>query len=78
MPKVKCHAISCSSDVEMDTRKLYVWGEWKTVRWLPETVGEAKKRIKKCQEENQCDVCDFEIHEIIIERTEKTKKQKLR
>lgn len=75
MAKIKCYAISCSSDAEIDTRKLYVWGGMKYAQWLPEGVGEAKKRISQCRKENKCEICDAEIHEIIIERTQKTKKQ---
>jgi len=47
-------------------------------RWLPETMAEAKKRVMQCKKENNCDFCDAEIHEIIINRHIKTKKQSLR
>jgi len=78
MAKIKCHAVSCSSDIDMDTRKLYIWGGMEHARWLPETVGEAKKRIMHCRnKENKCIVCDAQIHEVIITRTEKTRKQLL-
>lgn len=77
MAQIKCFAISCSSDAEVDARKLYVWGAIKFARWLPESVGEAKKRIKRCQQEHKCVPCDAEIHKIVIERTEKTKKHQL-
>ena len=75
MAKVKCFAISCSSDVDLDTRKLYIWGGSKAACWLPETVGEAKKGIFQCQKENKCKFCDAQIHEIIIVRSEKTLRQ---
>ena len=79
MPKIKCYAISCSADVEVDIRKLYVWGGGGiSAKWLPETKGEIKKRLNQCRRELKCDACDAEIHEIVIERTKKTKKQNLR
>jgi hypothetical protein len=75
MSLIKTYAISCSSDVELDVRKLYVWGGLKSARFLPDSLAEAKRRVKKCQAENKCQNCDAEIHEIKLERTKKTLKQ---
>lgn len=76
--KIHCYVISCSSDSMLDTRKLFIWGEMGMARWLPETMAEAKKRILQCQKESKCESCDAEIHRVVIERTEKTKRQKYR
>ena len=75
MPIIKIYVISCSCDVELDVRKLYVWGGLKSARFLPDNRAEAKRRVKKCQVENKCQICDAEIHEIRLERTKKTLKQ---
>ena len=75
MSKIKCFAVSCSSDVELDVRKLYIWGGLKSAYFLPDNKSEAKRRVKKCQVENKCQTCDAEIHEIRIERTKRTLKQ---
>jgi hypothetical protein len=75
MSKIKCFAISCSSDAEIDVRKLYVWGGIRSARWLPETRSEAKKRIEVCRKEHGCEVCDAQIHAVTIARTKKTKRQ---
>lgn len=72
MPFIKTFVISCSSDVPLDIRKLYVWGSIKYARFLPETKREAMYRLKKCQQDNKCLICDAEIHEIKIKRTKKT------
>lgn len=34
MSKIKACVISCSSDVELDARKLYVWSGLKSARFL--------------------------------------------
>ena len=73
MARIKCFAISCSSDADLDARRLYVWGELKHAHWLPETKMEAKRRIKQCKKENKCSLCDAEIHEIEIQRNKDTK-----
>lgn len=78
MAKIKCYVISCSSDADLDARKLYVWGGIKHAQWLPETIGEAKKRIVQCKKDNRCYFCDAEIHEIIINRTKETQKRALK
>ena len=78
MAKIKCYVISCSSDVNLDTRKLYISGGTGHAHWLPETVGEAKKRILQCKKINPCNFCDAEIHEVIINRTKETTRQLLR
>ena len=75
MAKIKCYAISCSSDSEADVRQLYVWGAIGSVTWLPSNLQEARKRIKKCQRKEKCDRCDFQIHRIEINRTKLTKRQ---
>ncbi len=75
MSKIKVYAVSCSADVELDARKLYVWGDTKSARFLPDSRREANYRIKKCQVENQCRTCDAEVHEIVLRRTKKTLKQ---
>ena len=77
MAKIKVFAISCSSDAEMNAQSLYVWGGMKNAQWLPSTEKEARKRIIQCRKINKCDYCDWQIHPIIIERTEKTLKQHL-
>jgi len=77
MAKIKCFVISCSSDAELDARKLYVWGGYKHIRWLPETAGEAKKQIIECKKEYKCEICDAQIHPLELERTRLTNKQKL-
>ena len=73
MAKIKAYVISCSSDGEMDSRKLFVWGEMGAARWLPETESEANKRILICQKETKCKICDAEVHEIELKRTTETK-----
>ena len=75
MAKIKCFAVSCSSDVEMNAQSLYVWGGIKNVQWIPSTEKEARKRIIQCRKINECKHCDWQIHKSIIERTEKTLKQ---
>ena len=77
MAKIKRFVISCSSDAEMNAQSLYVWGGMKNAIWLPETEREARKRIIQCRKINKCIDCDWQIHKIIIERTEKTIKQHL-
>lgn len=75
MPKIKFFVISCSSDaLDIDARRLYVWGELDFIRWLPQTEAEAKKRIAECQKKKRCEVCDAEIHNCTITRTKKIKK----
>ncbi len=71
---IKRCVISCSSDAWIDARGLYVWGSTKHVRFLPNDVREAKKRIAECQAEYQCVFCDAEIHKIVIKRTKETAK----
>jgi len=75
MSKIKTYVISCSSDVELDARGLYVWGGIKKARFLPESIKDAKRRVLKCRIETGCQSCDAEIHEVILERTKKTLKQ---
>jgi len=75
MAKINFWCISCSSDCKLDTRKLFIHGgEGKTIKitWLPDTKGEAEKRVLECQEKNQCAQCDYEIHPVTIPRTKRT------
>ena len=76
--KIKVYAISCSSDGEVNVRNLFVWGQFGNRSWLPTTQTEAKKRVIMCQKENHCDYCDYQIHEIEIDRTVPTLSQYLR
>lgn len=75
--KIKSYVISCSSDADLDVRRLYVWGEMGLAKWLPDTIKEANRRIRLCQKENGCDHCDAQVHEVVINRTRPTKKQSL-
>jgi len=77
MAKIKCYMVSCSSDAEMDARKLYVWGGYERIRWCAETRRETQKQVLACQREYECVNCDAEIHMIELERTVETNKQKL-
>lgn len=77
MAKVICYPITCSSDAETDIRRLYVWGEWESAKWLPTSREEAKRRIAMCKEKNKCQHCDAQIHKVVIERTKKTLMQNL-
>ena len=77
MAKIKCYVISCSSDAELDARRLFVWGGYERVRWCAETKKEAEKQILACQKEYKCLNCDPEIHLLELERTAETNKQKL-
>jgi len=73
---IKSYVISCSADTNANIQSLYVWGEMEPVTWLPDTIKEAKKRIKWCKDKRfKCDCCDAEVHEIIIKRIKKTRKQ---
>jgi len=72
MPKIKFFIISCSSDQILDTRKLYVWGETETSKWMPETSREAERRIELCHKKMQCQICDAEIHRAEIVRMKET------
>ena len=72
MAKLSTFVISCSADGRVDTRKLFIWGQIGNLNWLPETQSEAKKRIIMCQKQNNCSVCDCEIHQVMLERTKKT------
>lgn len=75
MAKIIIYPISCSSEGELDARKLYVWGEWDKAKWLPLTKGEAQRRIELCRKENKCKTCDAQVHRVEIQRTKKTYKQ---
>ena len=77
MTKIKCFAISCSSDGEVNAARLFIWGQLGSRSWLPTTISEAKKRVIMCQHENKCKMCDYEIHLIAIERTAQTLLQHL-
>ena len=78
MPKIICYPISCSSDEEVDIRRLFVWGELGSARWLPITKEEAKRRMLKCREREKCNHCDAQIHRVEISRTKMTNMQRLR
>lgn len=68
------YVISCSSDCpDVDARSLYVWGEWEGARWFPDTVKEARKRIRVCREKYKCRLCDAQVHKVKIERKEEVK-----
>ena len=73
----KRFAISCSSDAELDARRLFVWGGIRHTRWLPESLVEARRRILECRKEYKCERCDAEVHGISIDRTRTTNKQRL-
>lgn len=75
MAKIKTCVITCSSDGELDVRKLLVWGQIGRINSLPENRHEANRRILGCQKEYRCEICDAEIHKIVIERTKITKLQ---
>jgi hypothetical protein len=76
MTRIKCYAISCSSDgSDIDVRNIYIWGEQGTSNWLPDSVKEVKHRIEICRLQHNCSLCDSEIHEIVIERNRSTKAQ---
>ena len=77
MAKINCYLISCSSDAELDARRLFVWGGFGNVNWCAETKKEAQKQIMACIKKNKCLNCDSEIHQIDIERTYPTNKQML-
>lgn len=72
MAKIKAYVISCSSDGDVDVRRLFVWGDG-DARSLPMRRAEAERRIIICRKNMQCHVCDAEIHEICIKRTLSTK-----
>jgi len=78
MAKINAIIISCSSDAELDARRLFLWGAGKYAKWLPDSIHEAKKRIIQCRIEHKCACCDAEIHKVEIERTKLTNKQQLR
>lgn len=73
--KIKSYAISCSSDVQMDARSLYVWGELGAAHCLPESAKEARRRVLECRKKMKCAECDAEIHVVEIERSRATKLQ---
>lgn len=73
--KIKCFAISCSSDGDMDARNLYVWGGEGTASWLPDSIKGVKQRLERCRQKYGCSPCDAEVHEITILRTRSTKCQ---
>ena len=75
MSILKCFAISCSSDIVLGAKSLYVWGSIRSARWLPESIAEARKRIRHCKNETGCSCCDAEIHEITIKRSLMTNRQ---
>jgi len=75
MAKIRCYVISCSSDSDMDARNLYVWGEQGAAHWLPDSAKEVKRRIDACRRQHDCQPCDAEVHEIVVERTLSTKSQ---
>lgn len=72
MARIKFFVISCSSDVPTDARSLYVWGEGQAAPWLPDTIREAGRRIRRCKMKTGCTECDAEIHEVEINRTKAT------
>lgn len=73
---VKYFIISCSADADaLDARNLYAWGEWQNCHSLPDTRREAMRRIGMCKKKHQCQVCDAQIHEQVLERTQPTKAQ---
>jgi len=78
MAKISAIIISCSSDADLDSRRLFLWGAGKYAKWLPDSMSEAKKRVIQCKRECGCDYCDAEIHKIELDRTKLTKKQSLR
>jgi len=75
LAKIKCFAISCSSDAELHATKLFVWGGGDNYHWFPQTESEAEKQIIACQKRTGCEFCDAETHPVIIQRTEETYKQ---
>jgi len=70
MAKITAYVVSCSNDSDLNITRLYLWGEFPPATWLPITEKEAKRRIKKCKEYNKCEICDAQIHEIKIKRTD--------
>jgi len=70
--KIITYVVSCSSELELDARRLYVWGGIKAARYNPENRREMERRIEICQAENKCQICDAEIHKITLKRTKKT------
>ena len=73
---IKRFAISCSSDADLDARRLFVWGAIRRTRWLPESRMEARRRILECQQQYQCERCDAEVHCVSIDRRKATNKQR--
>jgi len=77
MAKIKRYLISCSSDAELNVRRLYVWGGYNHIRWCAETMAEAQRHIASCQREYGCINCDPQVHTVDLTRTKETNKQKL-
>jgi hypothetical protein len=75
--KIRLYAISCSSMVELNVTKLFVWGGSPYCCWLPQTEEEALKQINACRKKHKCIYCDAEIHIVEVDRTRKTYKQYL-
>lgn len=70
---IRFFAISCSSDcADLNVSDLYVWGELKAARWMPQSIKEAKKRVLECRAATQCRYCDAEIHDVQISQRHRT------
>ena len=77
MARIRLYAISCSSMVELNVSKLFVWGGTPHCCWLPQSEDEARKMVANCRKRHKCDYCDAEIHALEIKRKKKTFKQHL-